>query len=134
MSLASGISLKPRPFFAGVIQSIVNITASNTTPVLQSFQPTYANGVITQVAGTPATITQASLTQLSIAEWNALGLQNFYLKGINTGSSGSPEPAVVYELLSFGGGNDTTPSTLRYFATSVTGANSTPSVVIACDV
>ena len=135
MSLASGISLKPRPFFAGVIQSIVNITASNTTPVLQSFQPTYANGVITQVAGTPATITQASLTQLSIAEWNALELQNFYLKGINTGTSVSPEPAVVYELLSFGGGNDTTPSTLTYFATLVSGVTpATPSVVISCDV
>jgi hypothetical protein len=134
MSLASGTSLKPRPLFAGVTQSITNLTAS-TTPVLQSFQPTYANGVITQVANTPATITQASITQLSIAEWNALTLQNFYLKGINTGTSLLPEPAVVYELLSFGGGNAVTPSTLQYFATSVTGVGTpTPSVVIVADV
>jgi hypothetical protein len=131
MSLATGASLKPRPYFCSVTQTLSAITS--TTPAPQTFQPTYANGVITQIAN-PPTITQASLTQLSIAEWNALTIQNFQVKGINTGTSVSPEPAVVYELGTFQGGNATTPNTLTYFATSVTGVGSaTPSVVIVCD-
>jgi len=135
MSLASGISLKPRPLFACVTQSL-SLTAV-ATPQTQTFQPTFANGVLTQVAGTPVTITQSSLTQLSVAEWNALKIQNFYLKGINTGTP-TPEPAVVYELVSFTANAPVLgvvqPSTLTYYATSITGAISTPSVVIVADV
>jgi len=132
MSLSSGISLKPRPYFASVTQSIT--TGSNQTPVAKTFTPTYANGVITQVAGNPASITQANISQITIAEWNALSVQNFQVKGINTGSSISPEPAVIYELGSFGGGNANTPNTLTYYATLVSGSTpATPSVVIACN-
>jgi len=134
MSLASAVSLNPRPFFASVTQSL-NLTAV-ATPQIQTFTPTFANGYLTQVAGTPPSITQASLTQLSVADWNALSQQNFQVKGINTGTP-TPEPAVLYELGSFTANPPVLgvvqPSTLTYYATSITGAISTPSVIIACN-
>lgn len=117
MSLATGTSLKPRPYFCSATDAVV--TNASLTPTTISFQPSYSGGVITE----------SGLTQVSIAQWNALQLSNFQVKGVGDGAV-----PVIYELKSFGGGSSSVPSTLQYYATPLTATAVTTSAYIISNV
>jgi hypothetical protein len=110
MSLASAISLTPRPFFCST-QTTTSTALSTNAPVQQTLPITFANGYLTT----------AGLQQISVAEWNALQVQNFVVKGVSTGTS-----PIIYELGAFTPvlpiSGVVQPSTLTYFTTLASGS------------
>jgi hypothetical protein len=119
MSLANLAGLNPKNPIVIVSAETLLSGASAFTPVAQTFVPTAS-------ASAPYQLTTAGLTSLNVAEWNALTLANFHLKGVNNGV------AVVYELVSFTGGSASTPNTLTFEMTPLVtlGANQINQVYI----
>lgn len=123
MSISSAVSLTPRPFFCSATQSPAISLTAIATPQSQTFTPTFANGILTN----------AGLTQVSVAQWNALSLGNFTIKGVSDLTG-----AVVYELGVYTPVAPVLgvvqPSVLTYYATSVSSLALTPVVLISFNV
>jgi hypothetical protein len=122
MSLASALSLTPRPFFCST-QTTAS-TGTTNAPVQQTLTITALNGYLLQ----------AGLTQVSVAEWNALKIQNFEVKGVSTGTS-----PIIYELGAFTPVAPVLgvpqPSVLTYFTTLVSGSTAvSPTIYVTCNV
>jgi len=117
MSLASGIALTPKPFFASTQVSVT--TNASLTPTSVTFAPTGVDGYLTN----------AGLTQISVAEWNSLKVQNFSIRGDGNGAV-----PLIYELNAFTPvapiSGVVQPSSLTFYATPLTAtAVTTPAYI-----
>jgi hypothetical protein len=117
MSLASGILLSPRPYFCSTTVSVT--TNASQTPTSITFAPTFADGYLTT----------AGLTQISVAQWNALQIQNFLIRGDGNGAT-----PLIYELNALTPvapvSGVVQPSSLTFYATPLTAtAVTTPAYI-----